>query len=244
MNRQTPFQPEGRSRRFFWVGLVVVLAGGIGFRALAHTYRSAGGSLVLPPGALDRLPLQLGDWHGEDVAVDAFIVRASDTDQMIQRAYYRHSPPERVSIAVTYGLRTRDLAPHRPEICYPGNGWVLAGERRLDIALPDGGALPCRLLHFDKGGLDARRLAVLNYFIVDGIRTPDVELLRSTMWRPSGGIDYVAQVQVTSIVEHVLDDPEKTLREFAWRSAGPILDLFQAAENTETANALSNNTTE
>ncbi len=208
---------------------VWLIGGGTAYRALASRYARSPESVALPPGTLARLPLEIEDWRGREVPLDEAIIQATDTDQCLNRLYARRGSRESVALFVAYGVRLRDLMPHRPEVCYPGNGWTLKDRQEVDLRLHDGSTLPCRILRFNHGGLVNRHVTVLNYYIVDGQCSPDVELLRSKIWRPSGGANYVVQVQVTCSGGVRGGLAEEAVQAFGKASAQPIRDLLPGA---------------
>jgi hypothetical protein len=117
--------------------------------------------------------------------------------------------------------------PHRPEVCYPGNGWTLKDTRYVNLPLDDGTQLQCRILQFSRG-MSTENITVLSYYLVDGQYSPDVSLLRSKSWAGQSGIDYMAQVQVTCPGRGQLspDSSVKAVSTFAADSARAICDLF------------------
>ena len=210
----------------------VLLAGtGVGFRSLGH-YLGATDQIPLPIGTLSRIPLQVGQWEGQDVAMDEAIRRATDTDDLVNRHYTRDGGRELVALYVACGVKARDLMPHRPEVCYPGAGWMLSSSDDLELALADGSALACRLLRFSKGGFDLRQIAVVNYYIVDGQYCPDVSLLRSKSWWGSRGVGYMVQVQITCWADGLrdLEAAEASARAFATESAEAIASILPAVD--------------
>src|SRR5512141_1892537 len=100
------------------VGLCVFLVSGAGYYWLAERYARASQSVPIPAGTLGRLPLGIGDWRGQDVPMDEQIIRATRTDDHLNRAYARPAANQNVTLWVAYGVRFRDLMPHRPEVCY------------------------------------------------------------------------------------------------------------------------------
>ena len=208
--------------------LCLLIVSGVGYRVLARRLGATDGGRPLPPGALQRLPMKIGDWVGQDVKLDERIVEATDTDAHVNRRYLRSNGSEGVSLYIAYGARARDLMPHRPEVCYPGNGWTLKDTRHVDLPLADGTKLQCRILKFSRAGLSTENVTVLSYYLVDGEYSPDVSLLRSKSWTGQSGIGYMAQVQVTCPGGGRLS-PESSIRSvsaFAADSARAIHDLF------------------
>lgn len=221
--------------------LVIVAAVVAGFLMLVSTaaYRFLAARLEAPvnttpisPAALERLPLQIGDWMGREVPLDEAIVRATDTDAHINRSYSRNNASQYISLYIASGVKARDLMPHRPEVCYTGAGWTLIDKRSMELPLSDGMELPCMALQFSRGTLNTKKTVLLNYYIVDGQYCRDVSSLRSKAWRGSGTVRYVAQIQIAASATSNLtaDSAARLVCEFAAESASSISRLFESAE--------------
>ena len=211
-------------------GMVLLVASGVGYRTLAARYNRPTSSVPIPPGTLAKLPLELGDWVGRDRPLAEAVVRATAVDDHISRRYRRLDGRGSVSLFVAYGVNLRDLAPHRPEVCYTSVGLVLEETREATLTATDGVDLPCRVYRFKRGGLAAESVTVLNYYIVDGKYCPDVSLLRSKVWRLSLQADYSAQVQITcGGSPRGSTTAGGLVRTFASDSAAVIRDLLAAA---------------
>ena len=181
------------------VGLVLLLGSGAGYRLLAARLAGLTGAVPLARGTLTRLPREIGDWVGSDVALDERIVEATDTDDHLNRTYTRRAGRGTVALYIAYGVHFRDLMPHRPEVCYPGAGWLHESTLDTTIRTVEGRELPVQIHKFARGGLDARFITVLNYYDVDGQFCPDVSLLRSKGWRLKTQARYMAQVQISCV---------------------------------------------
>lgn len=190
--------PQGAKRTLLAaaVALVVLAASGVGYRIVASQLARPAESVPLPEGGLARMSMEIGDWTGRDVPLSQAIIRATGSDQVLNRSYARRGGMQTVGFYISYGVQARDLMPHRPEVCYPGGGWTMRDSRQEEIAVPGGKPLSCRVYQFDKTGMDGRPMTVLNYYIVDGQYSPDVSLLRSKAWRGQAGAHYMAQVQI------------------------------------------------
>jgi EpsI family protein len=213
------------------VAAALLVASGVGFRALDEYLERPNGGTPLPAGTLARLPLQIGTWQGQEVPIDAALRRATDTDDLINRQYRRTSDGALVSLYVAYGIRARDLMPHRPEVCYPGAGWTFRSSDDRQLALPSGHSLAGRVLRFAHGTFDQRQIVVVNYYIVDGQYCPDVSLLRSKAWHGSRGVRYMVQAQITATSDAYadLDAGEAGALAFAVESADAIQAVLAAA---------------
>lgn len=175
---------------------LMLISGGAYRLAAAYLDRPTD-SVPLARGTLAKaFPMQIGGWQGRERPVEEAVVKGADCDDYISRTYARGA--ESVQLWVAYGVRARDLMPHRPEVCYPGNGYTLEDSRSLELPIGGGQKLECRTYQFSRGGFSASRMTVLNYYIVDGQYSPDVSLLRSKAMRGSSAIRYMAQVQVVA----------------------------------------------
>jgi EpsI family protein len=190
---------------------------------------------AIAPEALQRLPMQIGDWTGQDVPLAETIVRKTGTDGHINRRYSRHGGLENVGLYIAYGITARALAGHRPENCYKGAGWTLLDRQSMEVSLANGGGLPCSIFNFSRGGLNAERIVVLDYFIVDGRLCGDASLLLSRAWRGSDTVDYVAQVQISSTGNLPGDSATRIVSTFAADSARLIADLFEHTQEDQIA---------
>jgi len=124
---------------------------------------------------------------------------------------------------------------HRPEVCYPGNGYTLEDTRPVELPIGGGQKLECRTYQFSRGGLGAGPMTVLNYYIVDGQYSPDVSLLRSKALRGSAGIRYMAQVQVVATGGEGSGSKaaSQAVRAFAVDSAEAIRGVMPDAVSTQ-----------
>lgn len=208
----------------------IMLSFGIGYRVLAARLAAPIDTIPLSQEELERLPLQIGDWTGREVPLDDAIVRATDTDAHVNRSYSRQNAPESVLLYIAYGVRVRDLAPHRPEVCYTGAGWTRIDRRSMELPLSEGAKLPCNVLQFSKGTLNKQKLVVLDYYIVDGQYCRDVSQFRFKAFGGLGTVGHVAQVQIVASLAPNLpaDSAGRVVSAFAVESASAISSLFES----------------
>ena len=210
-------------------GLAVLLGSGVAYRAAAARFGRTASTAALPRGTLEQLPTDIEGWTGASVALDEAVVRITDTEDHLSRLYSRSGGAETVSVFIGYGIHMRDLMPHRPEVCYPGAGWTLEASRPAELLLDDGSELRCRVHEFSRGGLDTRRVTVLNYYIIDGMLEADVSAVRSRAWRFDADVGYMAQVQISAAGDGLGRTAEDTVRAFAVDSASPIRSFLNEA---------------
>ena len=81
------------------------------------------------------LPMELGDWVGREIPVDAETKAILETDDGVMRFYVDTGERRReVQFAVVFSPQNRRVA-HPPEICYKGAGWETSEKK---ISRPDG----------------------------------------------------------------------------------------------------------
>jgi len=177
------------------VAASLLIAAGFAHRSLAVLLDRHDDTLSLAPGLLAALPLEIGEWRGRDVPLDAAILRAADVDDYVYRKYTRRTDGATVDFYLAFGMRARDLAPHRPEVCNPGAGWTMRHVRDVTLDPSTGDHLPARVFIFQAPGRG--QVAVLNYYIIDGRVCEDVGLLRSRLWRGQASVRYMARFQVS-----------------------------------------------
>lgn len=185
----------------------------------------------IDPAALERLPLQIGGWTGQDVPVDEAIVDATGTDAHISRRYLRSGGLESVSLYVACGVNAYDMLCHRPPSCYIRAGLLLVDRRSMELLLDDGIKLPCSIFQFFHGGLDTKKVTVLYYLIADGQYFGDASVSLRQAGRGIHAVGYVAKVQIVASTESLTaDSATRLVSAFAVDSALSIAQLFEALE--------------
>lgn len=219
-------RPTGMRKIFVAVCIGVLACTGAGVvHRLVYAYLARGPeSVPMTAEELNRIPLQLGEWEGRDVPLDEAVVRATDTDAIVNRTYSLRGSGRSVGLYVAYGVRSRDMMPHRPEVCYPGTGHTMQDREARTIALADGAKLACTVYRFSGSEKVRQDICVLNYYIIDGRYAEDVSMLRFRAVRGQGGASYVAQVMLTcpAPAGKASDAAEEALVEFA-RIACPAI---------------------
>lgn len=116
---------------------------------------SAGGAVVLRPTnkiaeqrpaiQLERIvPKYFGDW-AEEEQIASLIVDPSQVE-MINRIYnqtlsrvYKNNAGYRIMLSLAYGSDQSDgVQLHKPEVCYPAQGFVLHNKTQSSLSLPTG----------------------------------------------------------------------------------------------------------
>jgi hypothetical protein len=104
---------------------------------------------------LKSLPLEIGDWIGVDLPVDAETVRQAQTTEYLSREYeHRKRPGLKVNLWVNFSIMGTNLR-HTPEICLPSGGWekVEPQTRAFEIPAGDGPSVRVSRLGYRQGEL-------------------------------------------------------------------------------------------
>jgi EpsI family protein len=129
-------------------------------------------SARLHPVALEQLvPVEFGPWSEDRLAQPA--VAPSEQDASIARVYsqvlsrtYRNARGVRIMLSIAYSDDQRDRTGkqvHKPEVCYPAQGFAIVAHSRASLELPYG-ALPLRRLVAVQG----ERIEPVSYWITLG----------------------------------------------------------------------------
>ncbi len=125
---------------------------------------------------ISKIPLRVGDWRGEEIAIEKDIKGILETDMVLMRRYVNPGG-EAVDLAIVYYKDSR-VSLHLPESCLMGQGSKLTQRKteRIDLS--------------DQAGFDAMRLItksdrvnylVLYYFETGKLRTSSYFSFRKQM---------------------------------------------------------------
>lgn len=71
---------------------------------------------------LKLVPMNFGDWHGEDKPVDPRVRKVAGAIGAVSRDYRNARTGEKVELWLIVG-HARDVSYHTPDVCYPGSGF-------------------------------------------------------------------------------------------------------------------------
>lgn len=144
-------------RRAYLIGLFLVLLSG--FLTLLI---ERGREDILPAGDLDRLPLQIGDWRGEDIPVSDRDRAILGTDNLLLRLYRKG---EWFLYLYILECSSNRATFHPPEYCYVGGRTEMVGRGREDVSW-GGGVVPAQRMVF----LGPRGKSLVYYWYTYGRR--------------------------------------------------------------------------
>jgi hypothetical protein len=70
----------------------------------------------------DRVPMDIGSWHGEDLDVEEDVRRTAGAVSYVSRRYTEENTDRWVTLWLIVG-HSRDVCRHTPNICYPNAGF-------------------------------------------------------------------------------------------------------------------------
>lgn len=212
-----------------WLSAGLLFGSGLAFRSIQGNWNLQPSSVSIPPSTLDQIPLHTDSWTGIDEPLLEDVARATDTDQQINR-FYTRAGVGGVTLFVGYGGRIRDLAPHRPDVCFPSAGWTLQRDETAEIELKDD-VLRARVFCFSKSGLDPQNVTVLSTYLINDHFSADFSDLRE-LARHSRVKNYYARIQITA-ADFQADRAEELLHEFAREIAPSIRNVVQQQVNRQ-----------
>jgi EpsI family protein len=129
----------------YWAMLGLIVAAAVALHALSH------GEPILPSHPLSSIPMQFGDWHGNDEHMQEGAVEMLGVSDWILRTYRNPSQPP---IAVYVGFHSSQrtgASIHSPKNCLPGAGWQPVENRTIELRGPNGTMVPANLYVIQKG---------------------------------------------------------------------------------------------
>jgi hypothetical protein len=234
-------QPQDRGRV-----IIAAIAASLLMLALGLTHRVLPARLLTPvsttpigPAALERFPLQIGDWLGGDIPLDESILSEIGAEAYVNRRYQRAGGDAFVSLFIAAsGVTTGPPVGHAPEVCNVNAGSRLLDQRLAEVPLADGTGLPCQILQFVRGdSLTRERVTVLYYYMADDQYFGNRSLLRLRIRRGPSMVHCVAQVQIVASSPETLptDSATALVSAFAVASASSMTRLFEDLERNRSS---------
>jgi len=221
------------------VALVVVLAillgAGFGHRLLEKRIALALAQPLAIAQPLATLPMQIGEWQGRGVPLDANVRRIAAEDDYINRRYSRARPPGRsVGLYVGYVGRPRSRLGHRPDLCYPAPGRQRLAEEKLMVKTQTGREVPGILYEFRSSQVGGPRELVLATYLINGEYRDDPAAVGGYNSRDANLFGrqspYLGRVQVSLTASGDRSADLAVLTDFASTVAEPIASLMPYVE--------------
>ena len=187
------------------IGIIFFILSGVSNRYLSSIFAKDSLKKIVLPVPLSKFPSEIGNWNGKDMELSSAIQQVAGNDDFVNRSYFNAKENKFVSFYIAYAGQPRNMLGHRPQICYPGAGWIHESTDTTEFESSSGQVFPCLIHSFRKPLPDSSRVKVLNYYILNGIPTNEESEFNSLSFRIPN-VDgklahYVAQVQISSTVE-------------------------------------------
>ena len=125
---------------------------------------------------LFSFPMEIGDWHGEDIPMEDWVFKSLETPYAILRDY--HLPEgETVNLAIVW-YDDKEIAFHAPEACLGGVGNKVKENNTYNVSIDKDQDLRIGRIIAER---DNTNLLVLYYFVNDGYITPSQVGLRASV---------------------------------------------------------------
>ncbi len=126
------------SRRI-WVCLIFL---GLGLAARGGVERAVVKPRPLLKARLATIPKRLGEWIGDDAALDPAVAEKTQADDYLNRIYVdSRDPARRLVLWMNYSKHGLNLR-HSPEVCLPSGGWTKIDVLCRPISVNVGGSRP------------------------------------------------------------------------------------------------------
>jgi len=209
---------------FVWfLAVLLLITSGIAYRIVVSNLKLVVSTPIELPVPLDYIPSTINNWVGRDVPIPINMQRVAGNDAFLNRLYVDETRNQWVNIYIAYTARPRTMLGHRPQVCYVAGGWVHDSTQLTEVMSMNGRKIPCLLHRFHKPAPSYEETVILNFYIVNGQLTSDENVFSGVGWRTpniaGNPARYVAQVQVSSIMEH-------SIREAIEDMAEIVLDFF------------------
>ncbi|MCL5103632.1 MAG: EpsI family protein [Armatimonadetes bacterium] len=116
-----------RPPNYLLVLIILIVSNGISYWAYCRP------PVVLSDAAFGLVPMNIGDWQGQDIMMDEQTRKDIGADQVFFRTYSRSNGDRPVEVLVVYRKYGRRGFVHRPELCYPGSGFQISDKRLTKI---------------------------------------------------------------------------------------------------------------
>jgi len=197
------------------LAMVLLVVIGIGYRFVAIKMNVIVTTPIKLDVPLSEFPVRIGQWIGRDVPISETVIEVAANDDFLSRLYVNESNNQWANIYIAYTARPRTMLGHRPQVCYPANGWAHENTEHVQVISNSGRKIRCLLHNFQKSTSETEEIIVLNYYIVNGQLTDDESVFSGLGWRtPNVDGDparYVAQVQISSVQKNSVRQAAKDI---------------------------------
>ncbi len=137
-----------------WASIIIalLLLGGLTGGALTYSLGSSRGTAVVQNAPLERLPMTLDDWRGQDRPVDDSITALLGQDRILHRVY-ENNLGQTISVFAIYWSSAKLVKGyHHPDVCLGNQGFRVTSQR-IEILRPrDSRPIPATAREYERDG--------------------------------------------------------------------------------------------
>jgi len=186
--------------------VALLVLSGLGYRILATRLEVVTDRPVKLSVPLSMIPESIGNWEGKDVPISENIQQVAGNDDFLNRLYENQVTDQWANVYIAYTARPSTMLGHRPQVCYPANGWIRDNTEKSEVTSYAGTKIPCLIHRFHTPQPESQQIVVLNFYVVNGKLTTDESVFSGVGWRtPNIAGDparYAAQIQISSVLEN------------------------------------------
>jgi EpsI family protein len=184
------------------LAFVLLVIAGTAYRVTADRFHLLSEMPIYLNVPLKEFPVSIGNWSGSDVSISETVLKVADNDDYLMRKYINSVSGQSVYLYIAFSARPSTMRGHRPEVCYPGSGWVHDDSSNGEVPLGSDRSLSCMIHRFHKPLPGSGNAIVLNYYILDGRSVTNEDEFSGLKYRMVNysrkAQRYVTQVQISS----------------------------------------------
>ncbi|MEX2217582.1 MAG: exosortase-associated EpsI family protein [Phycisphaerales bacterium] len=179
-------------------------------------------------GAVERIPMQVGEWSGGDVRLPAAAGKLLKPNALFCR-HYRHAGTGRtVTVLLVHCRDSRDMTGHYPPVCYPGHGWTMTSGAQYETITLWGEDTTFAVYGFSRTEVNRFvQCVIYDVFVLPraGLRTEMSDVV-------SASADYRVRPYGAAQVQVILDAgmPEEERREALRELLEPLAPVVEAMQ--------------
>jgi hypothetical protein len=191
------------------LAVLLLVVAGITYRIMASGLEVILRTPMELPVPLSAVPMQAHGWVGQELPIRTVTreyMQNNFADDYISRRYVNAAQGLWADVYVVYcSSHPSGILGHKPQVCYPGNGWIRDQTVSSEITSRAGRRIKCLIHQFHKPAPAYQQVNVLNFYVLNGqvtLRESDFSGFWDRLPNVSGNpARYVAQVQISSVME-------------------------------------------
>ena len=184
------------------------IVGALALPVIATTLKPTVAAAALPV-PLAAFPQALHGWTGQDLPLSSATqkyLRTNFADDFLCRRYVNEAARQWADLYVLYcSSRPTGIVGQDPTICFPAHGWIRDQTAPSQITTQSGRPIECVVHRFHRSST-REQMVTLCFYLVNGRIGGSEQVFASLAAQPlnpaGNPARYVAQVQISSVLEH------------------------------------------